>query len=50
MYSKVKEVLRRIAARTKGDLDEAIGEALKAVTPEDIIGWFKDAGLCATHG
>jgi transposase len=50
MDSKVKEFLRRIAARTKGDLDEAIGEALKAVTPEDIIGWFKDAGLCATHG
>jgi transposase len=50
MYSKVKEFLRRVAARTKGDLDEAIGEALKEVTPQDIIGWFKEAGLCATHG
>jgi transposase len=50
MYSKVKALLRRIAARTKGDLYDAIGEALKEVTPEDIIGWFKDAGLCATHG
>ena len=50
MHSKVKGLLRRIAARTKGELYEAIGEALRAVTPEDIIGWFKEAGLCATHG
>ncbi len=50
MYSKVKALLRRIAARTKGDLYDAIGEALKQVTPEDIIGWFKAAGLCPTHG
>ena len=50
MYSKVKAFLKRIAARTKGDLYEAIAEALKKVTPEDIIGWFKHAGLCATHG
>jgi transposase len=50
MYSKVKEFLRRVAARTKGDLYDAIGEALKEVTPQDIIGWFKEAGLCATHG
>jgi transposase len=50
MYSKVKTSLRRIAARATGDLYDAIGEALKQVTPEDIIGWFKHAGLCATHG
>jgi transposase len=50
MNSKVKAFLRRIAARTKGDLYEAIGEALKEVTPQDITGWFKEAGLCATHG
>jgi transposase len=50
MYSKVKTILRRIAARVKGDLYDAIGEALEQVTPEDIIGWFKEAGLCATHG
>jgi transposase len=50
MYSKVKEFLRRVAARTKGDLYEAIGDALKEVTPQDIVGWFKEAGLCATHG
>jgi transposase len=49
MYSKVKTLLRRIAARTKGELYEAIGKALKLVTPNDIIGWFREAGLCATH-
>ena len=50
MYSKVKTSLRRTAARAKGELYEAIGGALKQVTPEDILGWFKHAGLCATHG
>lgn len=50
MYSKVKGFLRRVAARVKGDLYDAIGDALKEVTPEDIIGWFKEAGLSASHG
>jgi transposase len=50
MNSKVKALLRRIAARTKCDLDDAIAEALNQVTPQDIVGWFKKAGLCATHG
>jgi len=50
MYSKVKQFLRRVAARVKGDLYDAIGDALKEVTPQDIIGWFKEAGLSASHG
>ena len=41
MYSKVKGFLRRVAARVKGDLDDAIGDALRDVTPQDIIGWFE---------
>jgi transposase len=49
MYSKVKQFLRRVAARVKGDLYDAIGDALKEVTPEDIIGWFEEAGLAASH-
>jgi transposase len=49
MYSKVKQFLRRVAARVKGDLYDAIGDALKEVTPEDIIGWFEEAGLSASH-
>src|SRR5262249_6179025 len=50
MNSKVKSLLPRIAARTKCDLYDAIAEALNQVTPQDIVGWFKKAGLCATHG
>jgi transposase len=47
MFSKVKEFLRRVAARTKGNLYEAIGEALRQVNAHDILGWFRQAGLCA---
>ncbi len=50
MYSKVKKLLRRAEARTKARLYEAMGEALRRVTPKDIIGWFQHAGLCANHG
>jgi transposase len=50
MFSKVKEFLRRVAARVKGDLYEAIGDALREVTDQDIIGWFQNAGLYAAHG
>jgi transposase len=50
MFSKVKEFLRRVAARVKGDLYEAIGDALREVTDQDIIGWFQQAGLYAAHG
>jgi transposase len=50
MFSKVKEFLRRVTARVKGDLYEAIGDALREVTDQDIIGWFQQAGLYAAHG
>ena len=50
MFSKVKQGLRRAKARAKDELYEVVGEVLKRVTPEDILGWFKHAGLCATHG
>ncbi len=39
-WSKVKAMLRRIAARTTEALDAAITEALAAVTAEDARGWF----------
>jgi transposase len=48
MFSKVKESLRRAAARTRGALYDAIGEALRQVTAQDVLGWFQHAGLCAT--
>jgi transposase len=50
MDSKVKQSLRRAQARVQNDLYDALGEALRSVTPEDILGWFQHAGLCATHG
>jgi transposase len=50
MFSKVKEFLRRVGARVKGDLYDAIGEALREVTDQDIIGWFQQAGLYAARG
>jgi transposase len=49
MFSKFKEFLRRVGARAKEHLYDAIGEGLRQVTPQDIIGWFRHAGLCATQ-
>lgn len=49
MFSKFKEFLRRIGARAKEHLYDAIGEGLKQVTSRDILGWFQQAGLCATQ-
>ncbi len=39
-WSKVKEFLRARAARTYAQLDQAITDAIAAVTTQDIIGWF----------
>ena len=50
MSPKFKECLRRIAARAKEHLYDAIAEALRQVTVQDILGWFRQAGLCATPG
>ena len=50
MFSKVKQDLRRAEARTRTRLYDAVGEALRHVTPQDILGWFRHAGLCATPG
>ena len=38
MFSKVKQGLRRAGARAKAELHDALGEALRRVTPEDILG------------
>lgn len=44
MWSKVKQLLRGIKARTAEDLYDAIGEVLKCITKEDAEGWFKSCG------
>lgn len=50
MFSKVKQGLRRAKARTKAGLSDAVGEVLRRVTHQDILGWFRHAALCATPG
>lgn len=44
MWSKVKAYLRKESARTKEALICAIANALEAVTPQNAVGWFGDAG------
>lgn len=44
MWSKVKSKLRSFKERTKDGLCDAIGVALKAVTPSDAFGWFTHSG------
>jgi len=46
MFSKFKEFLRRVGARAREHLYDAIGDGLREVTPEDILGWFGHAGQC----
>ena len=41
MFSKLKEFLRRVGARAKDHLYDAIGDGLREVTPRDILGWFR---------
>ena len=49
MYSKVKEILRAIGARTTATVYAAMDRALKAVHGQDILGWFRSCGLCPTQ-
>ena len=49
MFSKIKEALRSAGKRTKQAVYEAIVEALHDVTPEQIVGWFKDRAAYAMH-
>lgn len=43
-WSKVKALLRAKAARTLEALEQAIAEALAAITSQDARGWFAHAG------
>ena len=43
-WSKVKARLRRLKARTWPDLIAALKQALLAITPQDIQGWFAHCG------
>ena len=43
-WSKVKTFLRVVKARTFDTLVDGLGEALRAVSPTDCLGWFEHAG------
>jgi transposase len=44
MWSKMKQVLRGVKARTHEDLFAGVGKALDLVTSNDAQGWFKSCG------
>lgn len=47
-FSKIKAALRKAAARTQEALDEAIGQAIRLVTSDDALGWFRHCGFLAS--
>ena len=44
LFSKLKEYLRSAAVRTIEGLIAAMGDALRAVRPGDLLGWFRHSG------
>ena len=48
VWSKVKGVLRSLAARSVEALHDAVGTALATVTPADCAGFFRHCGYPAT--
>jgi transposase len=43
-FSKIKGLLRKVQARTREALIEALGAAISAVTAEDAAGFFEHCG------
>ena len=43
-FSKLKTRLRRVGARTREDLQNAIAQALMLITAQDALGWFRHCG------
>ena len=43
-FSKIKNILRKLGARTHEALLEAMEEALWKITPSDGAGWFNHCG------
>ncbi len=48
-FSKIKAFLRRVGARTREALEEAIAQALETVTSQDAHGWFGHCGYLPSH-
>jgi transposase len=47
MWSKIKTLLRGLAARTQAELSEAITQAFATITPDDAQGWFSSCHIAA---
>lgn len=43
-FSKIKNLVRKAAERTREGLNEAIAQALTAIRPQDVVGWFAHCG------
>ena len=43
-FSKIKNIVRKAQARTRETLNEAISQAMSAITLEDVSGWFSHCG------
>ena len=48
MWSKIKALLRHLAARTQRELSCAIAQAFQAITAADAQGWFFSCGITAS--
>jgi transposase len=47
-FSKIKNILRSIGARTYSDLLKAIEEAFSQISLEDLKGWFTHCCYCTS--
>ena len=45
-FAKIKDRLRKVEARTREALVEAMGQALSAVSARDARGFFEHCGYC----
>ena len=43
-WSKFKQFLRSVKARTKETLDQAVTDALNTITPQNAAAWFRHSG------
>ena len=48
LFSKLQQALRSAKARTFASLIDAMGEALRSISRQDILGWFAKCGYRAT--
>lgn len=46
-FSQLKAILRRVGARTREALQDAIIQALPSITPHNALGWFLHCGYPA---